>query len=62
MRTEREIRTELFFLRARPELQTAPATTTVNAPLALVQMGIEARIDALNWVLQSPAQLAQGGG
>ena len=29
-----------------------PASVQVNAPLALIQVAIQARIDALTWVLE----------
>lgn len=54
MKTEAEIRKRIAEIEADCRYQSGqkhPATVDINAPLALIQMGFEAEIKALKWVL-----------
>ncbi len=52
MKTEQEIKTRIGELKADDRLKQPLATVDINAPLALIQLGIESNIAALNWVLK----------
>ena len=51
MKTSDEIRARLAETQAQPQLKYKPATVQINAPLALIQMGLESEIRILKWVL-----------
>jgi len=51
MRTKEVIRAALISLEEDDRLKSPPATITENAPLALIQLELEAKISALRWVL-----------
>ena len=53
MRTEKEIRKQIKSLEADDRYRDEPAQVQVNAPLALIQVEMQAKIDALKWVLDS---------
>lgn len=60
MKTDDEIRDRIARVEADSRYDPAdPATVTVNAPLALQQTSMEARVNALRWVL---GESAWGGG
>lgn len=52
MKTEKEIEERIENLKDRDELDRESATVFENAPLALIQMDLESRITALEWVLE----------
>jgi len=51
MKTEQQIRSRLAEIEADERLHYPPATTDVNAPLALVQVELETGVQLLHWVL-----------
>ena len=51
MKTETEVRAEIQALKADSRYKQRPALVEINAPLALIQVSIAARIRALQWVL-----------
>lgn len=51
MKNEKEIRDQLNKIRSDERLSYPTATIVENAPLALIQLDLEAKIDALEWVL-----------
>lgn len=51
VRTETEIRERLAKIDADERYHYPAANTDINAPLALVQVGLEATANALAWVL-----------
>lgn len=54
MKTERDIITRLALLKDDSRLRRPSATILENAPLALIQLELETRIHALEWVLEYP--------
>lgn len=52
MKSGKEIREKISRLRADDRLKQPAADVEVNAPLALIQVDIEAQIRALEWVLE----------
>jgi len=52
MRTKAEIEARLADVLADPRLGYPAATVDVNAPLALIQMALEAERNVLRWCLQ----------
>jgi hypothetical protein len=52
MKSEEQIRKELARIDADERIHYPPATIQINAPLALIQLGLETRRDALKWVLE----------
>lgn len=53
MKTEKEIKAKLAELKSDERLSYPPADVFSNAPLALIQVELEAKVKALEWVLQS---------
>ena len=56
MRSEEEIKAKVAEIEADSRYQSGqecPATISVNAPLALVQLELETRLNTLKWVLKS---------
>lgn len=51
MKTQEEIRRRLIGVEADARLHYPPANVEVNAPLALIQVGLAAESNALRWVL-----------
>jgi hypothetical protein len=51
VRTEEEIVARLAETMEDERLSQPPATIQINAPLALIQLGLETRRDTLRWVL-----------
>jgi hypothetical protein len=51
MRSEQEIKARLAAIDADERYHCKPATVFENAPLALVQVGLEQEAQALAWVL-----------
>lgn len=51
MRNADSIRLRLAELEADERHHYEPALVQINAPLALIQVSIQAKIDALKWVL-----------
>lgn len=51
MKTTKELEIELFHLRHNLKLTGGVATVDINAPLALIQVNLEAKIKILEWVL-----------
>ncbi|MBN1360952.1 MAG: hypothetical protein JW993_10185 [Sedimentisphaerales bacterium] len=52
MKSEQEIRARLREYEKDPRHSYPPAKVHINAPLALMQVGIDASIAALKWVLE----------
>jgi len=52
MKTEKEIKEMLQKVNSDERLSYPPANVFVNAPLALVQVGLEARKHVLQWILE----------
>lgn len=52
MRPEDKIREEIEKLKKDDHIQGSPANVFVNAPLALIQMGIKGQIDGLQTALR----------
>ena len=52
MKLEQRIRQKLHELKSDDRLKGKPASVQINAPLALIQLSLEARIEALEWVLK----------
>ena len=53
MRTEKELKKKLAELKNDERHKYKPALVEINAPLALVQVSIQAKIDTLEWVLKA---------
>ena len=53
MRTIQEIKNELRELKNDVRHKQKPALVQVNAPLALIQVEIDAKIAALEWVIRT---------
>jgi len=51
LRTKEEIQEKIAYYKADTRLQQPSATIQINAPLALIQLELEARISALEWAL-----------
>uniref|UniRef100_A0A6M3M872 Uncharacterized protein n=1 Tax=viral metagenome TaxID=1070528 RepID=A0A6M3M872_9ZZZZ len=51
MKTEKEVEEKLGELLADDRLSYAPALVDINAPLALIQTDLEAKVTILRWVL-----------
>lgn len=51
MRNKNEIRTHLTELKSDERHHYKPALVHINGPLALIQVAIQAKIDALEWAL-----------
>ena len=60
MRTEKEIRKELAEVESDKRLFYPAATTDENAPLALVQVTLETKVNILKWVLNDKKELQNG--
>lgn len=54
MKSEKEITEKLEELKSDERLTYAAATVFENAPLALIQLSVEAQIHTLEWVLGLP--------
>ena len=52
MRPEDKIREEIEELKKDDRIQGSPANVFINAPLALIQMGIDGQIDGLQTALR----------
>lgn len=52
MRPEDKIREEIEKLKKDDRIQGSPANVFINAPLALIQMGIKGQIDGLQMALR----------
>jgi len=61
MKTEEEIQDELVNLKADSRHRAKPALVHINAPLALMQVEIQAKIDALEWVLRDKSGVRRTG-
>ncbi len=53
MKTKKEIEEKLADIKSDERLGHPPATIDSNAPLALIQLSMECKIDILKWVLAS---------
>lgn len=51
MKTETRIRNRLDEIESTPQFKQRPAEIFSNAPLALIQTGLEAQSEVLRWVL-----------
>jgi len=58
MRTEKEILAEVVRIQDDERYSYPPALVQVNAPLALIQTEMRAKVSALEWVL---AKIKNGG-
>lgn len=61
MRTEAEIRKKLAEVESDDRLGYRTATTFENAPLALIQLGLETEVATLKWILEDPADIREEG-
>ena len=52
MKTEKQIRKKIEEIEADERHKAPPALVDINAPLALIQVDLEAKIRALKWVLE----------
>jgi hypothetical protein len=53
MRLEKEIREKIMELESDERHHYPPAQVMINAPLALIQVEIDAKISALKWTLKN---------
>ena len=63
MRSEQEIKAKIAEVEADSRYQSGqecPATIGINAPLALVQLELETRLNTLKWVLESQTPCVDG--
>jgi hypothetical protein len=51
MKSKEDIKKEIDRLKKDDRLKGKPALVEINAPLALIQVHLESRIAALEWVL-----------
>lgn len=51
MKTKEEIESYLAQIKSDPRLSYPPAKISINAPLALIQTGLDAWVAALEWTL-----------
>ena len=51
MKTKQEIQKEIRRIKSDERWSYPPAMVQVNAPLALIQMGMKARVEALEWAM-----------
>jgi len=56
MRTKQEIQTLLDKLTSDDRLSYPAATVQINAPLALIQLELESKVNILKWVLSGKEQ------
>lgn len=56
-----DINAEIARLKADDRLDGPPAQVQINAPLALIQVFLRARIGALEWVLESISHKGRKG-
>jgi len=54
MKSERQLRKKLAELKADERVYYQPATVFENAPLALIQLGLETEINLLEQILEIP--------
>jgi hypothetical protein len=54
MKTETQILNRIAELKSDERLSYPAATVFANAPLALTQMGLEAELHCLEWILDLP--------
>ena len=52
MRSKADIEKEIANIKADERHNYPPALVQINAPLALIQVALQSRIDALEWVLE----------
>lgn len=52
MKTKEQIEQQLKALESDERLKEEPALVQINAPLALIQVSIKAKIQTLRWVLK----------
>jgi hypothetical protein len=52
MKTEAEIKKQIADMQKDERLEGPPATVDVDAPLALIQVDLEAQIRTLKWCLE----------
>ena len=60
MTTTKSVKTiieEIKLLKSDSRYKQPPALVEINAPLALIQVGIEAKITALRWVLSNKKRI-----
>ncbi|MCK4501100.1 hypothetical protein KAU11_11430 [Candidatus Babeliales bacterium] len=60
MRTKKEIEEKLSAILADERLEYPTATIDTNAPLALIQLSLEMKKAALEWVLEKKEKLYIG--
>jgi hypothetical protein len=51
MKSEEEIRQKIAEIKRDGRYKAAPALVQINAPLALIQVNLKGRLEALQWVL-----------
>jgi hypothetical protein len=56
MKTEQAIREQIAKLEADERYSYPPAQVQINAPLALIQVELEAKVQTLKWVLRTSAE------
>lgn len=52
MKTKKQIEEKIKEIEADERYKASPAVLDVNAPLALIQIGMESQVRALKWVLR----------
>lgn len=62
MKTQQELEERLAEIEADDRLEYPLANVQVNAPLALVQLGLKSRAEELRWALGLPHKLYHGRG
>lgn len=53
MKSEKQIKAEIKKLESDDRYKAPTATIQINAPLALIQLELESKVQALKWVLGS---------
>jgi len=60
MRSKKDIEKKIEELQEDERLGYPNATVFSNAPLALIQLSLKAKLDALNWALEQKEELLSG--
>jgi len=64
MKNEEQIKAKIGEIEKDSRYQSGlikPATIIENAPLALIQLSMEAKVEALSWVLENEKRVEKGG-
>lgn len=60
MKTKQELEAKLKEIEEDERLNYPLATITINAPLALIQLGLTSKADILRWILGLPLRRYHG--